>query len=156
VIGYLVSYLDRINISFAALGMESSFGLSPLAYGFAAGIFYIGYILAEVPSNIIMLKVGARIWLTRIMISWGVVAAMTAFSPNTTTLFVLRFLLGVAEAGFFPGIILYLRRSTPFDVRQGEKAECRSSRPARTVPRTTRCRPIPCCFEAHTSSVGAI
>jgi ACS family tartrate transporter-like MFS transporter len=113
VIGYLVSYLDRINISFAALGMEKSFGLSPLAYGFAAGIFYIGYILAEVPSNIIMLKVGARIWLTRIMISWGVVAAVTAFSPNTTTLFVLRFLLGVAEAGFFPGIILYLTRWFP-------------------------------------------
>src|SRR5882724_3723243 len=89
-IGYLVSYLDRINISFAALGMEKTFGMSPAAYGFAAGIFYIGYVLAEVPSNIMMLKVGARIWLTRIMVSWGLIASALALSPNTTTVIILR------------------------------------------------------------------
>ena len=112
-IGYLVSYLDRINISFAALGMEKTFGMSPAAYGFAAGIFYIGYVLAEVPSNIMMLKVGARIWLTRIMVSWGLIASALALSPNTTTVIILRFLLGVAEAGFFPGILVYLTRWYP-------------------------------------------
>jgi hypothetical protein len=90
-ISYLISYLDRINISFAALGMEKTFGMSPATYGFAAGIFYIGYVLAEVPSNILMLKVGARI----------------------TSVVILRFLLGVAEAGFFPGILVYLTRWYP-------------------------------------------
>ena len=112
-IGYLISYLDRINISFAALGMEKTFGMSPATYGFAAGIFYIGYVLAEVPSNILMLKVGARIWLSRILISWGLVAAAMALCTNTTSVIILRFLLGVAEAGFFPGILVYLTRWYP-------------------------------------------
>jgi sugar phosphate permease len=112
-IGYLISYLDRINISFAALGMEKTFGMSPATYGFAAGIFYIGYVLAEVPSNILMLKVGARIWLSRILISWGLVAAAMALCTSTTSVIILRFLLGVAEAGFFPGILVYLTRWYP-------------------------------------------
>nr|WP_218134555.1 MFS transporter [Amycolatopsis xylanica] len=113
VLGYFVSYLDRINISFAKFGLEQEFGMSATQYGFAAGIFFVGYILAEVPSNMILAKVGARVWLSRILVTWGLVAAATALAPNLTTVYVLRFLLGVAEAGFFPGILLYLTRWYP-------------------------------------------
>lgn len=112
-VGYIVSYVDRINIGFAKFGMDKAFGLSATQYGFVAGVFFVGYILAEVPSNIIMTKVGARVWLSRILVTWGVIAAATAFAPNFTTVCVLRFLLGVAEAGFFPGIIVYLTRWYP-------------------------------------------
>lgn len=107
-LGYIVSYIDRINISFAKFGMEETFGMSGAEYGFAAGIFFVGYVLAEVPSNIVMARLGARIWLSRIMVTWGVIAAAMAFAPNVETVYALRFLLGLAEAGFFPGIILYL------------------------------------------------
>ncbi|WP_257925267.1 MFS transporter [Amycolatopsis iheyensis] len=113
VLGYFVSYLDRINISFAKFGMEHEFGMSATQYGFAAGIFFVGYILAEVPSNMILAKVGARVWLARILVTWGLVAAATALAPNLTTVYALRFLLGVAEAGFFPGILLYLTQWYP-------------------------------------------
>ncbi|MFE3195565.1 MFS transporter [Nocardia sp. NPDC059240] len=113
VIGYIVSYVDRINIGFAKFGMDKAFGMSATQYGFVAGIFFVGYILAEVPSNIAMTKVGARVWLSRILVTWGIIAAATAFAPNFTTVCVLRFLLGVAEAGFFPGIIVYLTRWYP-------------------------------------------
>ncbi|WP_405165185.1 MFS transporter [Nocardia sp. NBC_01499] len=112
-IGYIVSYIDRINVSFAKFGMEETFGMSATQYGFVAGIFFVGYVLAEVPSNIIMTKVGARIWLSRILVTWGIIAALTAFAPNIEMVYVLRFLLGVAEAGFFPGIIVYLARWYP-------------------------------------------
>ncbi|MGC0423312.1 MFS transporter [Embleya sp. AB8] len=112
-VSYGVSYLDRINIGFAKFGIEDSFGMSGTQYGFAAGIFFVGYVLAEVPSNIVMVRVGARIWLSRIMVSWGIVAAGTAFVPNLESIYVLRFVLGVAEAGFFPGILLYLTRWYP-------------------------------------------
>lgn len=113
VIGYIVSYVDRINIGFAKFGMDEAFGLSATQYGFVAGIFFVGYIMAEVPSNIVMTRVGARVWLSRILVTWGIIAAATAFAPNFTTLCVLRFLLGVAEAGFFPGIIIYLTKWYP-------------------------------------------
>ncbi|MFI6166791.1 MFS transporter [Nocardia sp. NPDC051052] len=113
VIGYIVSYIDRINVSFAKFGMEETFGMSATQYGFVAGIFFVGYVLAEVPSNIIMTKVGARIWLSRILVTWGIVAALTAFATNIEMVYLLRFLLGVAEAGFFPGIIVYLARWYP-------------------------------------------
>ncbi|WP_344420825.1 MFS transporter [Amycolatopsis minnesotensis] len=112
-LGYLVSYLDRINISFAKFGLEESFGMSAAEYGFAAGIFFVGYVLAEVPSNIIMARVGARVWLTRIMVTWGIIAALTAVVPNVELLYVMRFVLGVAEAGFFPGILVYLTHWYP-------------------------------------------
>ncbi|TCO44812.1 MFS transporter [Actinocrispum wychmicini] len=113
VLGYLVSYIDRINIGFAKFGMERTFEMSGAQYGFAAGIFFLGYILAEVPSNIIMARVGARIWLCRILVTWGIIAAFTAVAPNVEVLYAMRFLLGVAEAGFFPGIILYLAHWYP-------------------------------------------
>lgn len=112
-VGYIVSYIDRINISFAKFGMEETFGMSATQYGFAAGIFFVGYVLAEVPSNIIMTKVGARIWLSRILVTWGIIATLTAFAANVEMVYVLRFLLGVAEAGFFPGILVYLTRWYP-------------------------------------------
>ncbi|WP_225727559.1 MULTISPECIES: MFS transporter [unclassified Nocardia] len=112
-VGYIVSYLDRINIGFAKFGMEKTFGMSATQYGFLAGIFFIGYVLAEVPSNVIMTKVGARLWLSRILVTWGIIATATAFAPNLPTAYALRFLLGVAEAGFFPGIIVHLTRWYP-------------------------------------------
>ncbi|MFI9509607.1 MFS transporter [Nocardia sp. NPDC052566] len=112
-VGYIVSYIDRINVGFAKFGMEKTFGMSATQYGFLAGIFFVGYVLAEVPSNIVMTKVGARVWLSRILVTWGIIATITAFAPNLETVYVLRFLLGVAEAGFFPGIIVYLTRWYP-------------------------------------------
>ncbi|GAA0507154.1 MFS transporter [Saccharopolyspora subtropica] len=106
---YFVNYLDRVNIGFAGPnGMNEELGLTATVFGFASGIFFLGYLALEVPSNLALHRFGARKWLARIMITWGVVATAMAFVPNATTLVVLRFLLGVAEAGFFPGIILYL------------------------------------------------
>lgn len=105
---YFVNYLDRTNIGFAKLTMSKDLGLSSTAYGVAAGLFFIGYLLLEVPSNLALHRFGARRWMARIMITWGVVASAMAFVPNAGSLYALRFLLGVAEAGFFPGMILYL------------------------------------------------
>ncbi|MFF4593530.1 MFS transporter [Amycolatopsis sp. NPDC001319] len=106
---YFVNYLDRVNIGFAGPnGMNEDLGLTATAFGFVSGIFFLGYLILEVPSNLALHRFGARRWLARIMITWGVLATVLAFVPNATTLVVLRFLLGVAEAGFFPGIILYL------------------------------------------------
>ncbi|TDC93751.1 MFS transporter [Saccharopolyspora aridisoli] len=106
---YFVNYLDRVNIGFAGPnGMNDELGMTATVFGFASGIFFLGYLVLEVPSNLALHRFGARKWLARIMITWGVVATVMAFVPNATTLVVLRFLLGVAEAGFFPGIILYL------------------------------------------------
>jgi ACS family tartrate transporter-like MFS transporter len=105
---YLVAFLDRVNISFAALTMNAELGLSPAVYGWGAGIFFLGYFLFEVPSNLILERVGARRWIARIMVTWGLVSAAMAFVQGPTSFYVLRFLLGVAEAGFLPGMILYL------------------------------------------------
>ncbi|MBO0811616.1 MAG: MFS transporter [Microlunatus sp.] len=105
---YFINYLDRTNIGFAKLTMAKDLGLTETAYGLASGLFFIGYLILEVPSNLILHKVGARRWIARIMVSWGIIAAITAFVPNAGTLYGLRILLGIAEAGFFPGMILYL------------------------------------------------
>lgn len=106
---YFVNYLDRVNISFAGPnGMNEELGMDATMFGFASGIFFFGYLLLEVPSNIALNKFGGRRWIARIMLSWGIISTATAFVPNAEMLVVLRFLLGVAEAGFFPGIILYL------------------------------------------------
>jgi D-galactonate transporter len=105
---YIVAYLDRVNVGFAKLQMQSDLKLSDTVYGIAAGIFFIGYFFFEVPSNLLMRKVGARFWITRIMIGWGVISAATALTNGPAVFYGLRFLLGLAEAGFFPGIILYL------------------------------------------------
>ena len=103
-----MSYLDRVNISFAKLTMNAAIGIDDATYAFGAGIFFIGYFLFEVPSNLILERVGARRWIARIMITWGFVSAATAFVSGATSFVIMRFLLGVAEAGFFPGILLYL------------------------------------------------
>jgi ACS family tartrate transporter-like MFS transporter len=105
---YLVNYLDRVNVGFAALTMNADLGLSSAAYGLGAGLFFIGYFVFEVPSNIALHKVGARLWIARIMITWGLVASATAFVQGEVSFYVVRVLLGIAEAGFFPGILLYL------------------------------------------------
>ena len=106
-LSYILAYLDRINVSFAALTMRGDLGMSAGDFGFAVGTFYWAYFLFEVPSNMIMEKVGARIWIARIMITWGIFASATAFVTGSTSFGVVRFLLGMAEAGFFPGLILY-------------------------------------------------
>jgi MFS transporter, ACS family, tartrate transporter len=105
---YFVAYIDRVNMGFAALTMNQDLGFSPVVFGLGAGIFFWGYFLFEVPSNIILDKVGARLWIARVMITWGIVSAAMAFVWDPASFYVLRFLLGAAEAGFFPGIILYL------------------------------------------------
>jgi ACS family tartrate transporter-like MFS transporter len=104
---YLICYLDRANIGFAALTMNKDLGLSSYIYGLGAGAFFWGYFLLEVPSNLILERVGARKWIARIMISWGIVSGAFAFVEGPVSFFTLRFLLGLAEAGFFPGMILY-------------------------------------------------
>ena len=105
---YFVAFIDRVNIGFAALTMNKDLGFSSTVFGFGAGVFFFGYFLFEIPSNIILDKVGARLWIARVMISWGVLSGAFAFITGETSFYVLRFLLGAAEAGFFPGIILYL------------------------------------------------
>lgn len=106
---YFINYLDRTNIGFAAPhGMNDALGFTASTFGLASGLFFVGYLLLEVPSNLALHKFGARRWIARIMVSWGIVASIMAFAPNAGTMYLLRFLLGVAEAGFFPGIILYL------------------------------------------------
>ncbi len=105
---YVIAYLDRVNVGFAKLQMSQDLGFSETVFGLGAGLFFIGYFLFEVPSNILMHKVGARIWIARIMITWGLLSAVFMFVQNATQFYILRFLLGLAEAGFYPGIILYL------------------------------------------------
>ena len=105
---YVVAWLDRVNVGFAALQMNEDLDFSPAVYGLGAGLFFIGYALFEVPSNLVLARVGARRWIARIMVSWGVLSASMMFVHDVATFYVLRFLLGVAEAGFFPGIIYYL------------------------------------------------
>jgi D-galactonate transporter len=105
---YVCAYLDRINVSFAKLQMAQDLSLSDASYGFGAGIFFVGYLLFEVPSNLILLKVGARRWIARIMVTWGIISAAMMFVSGPISFYVLRFLLGVAEAGFIPAILLYL------------------------------------------------
>jgi ACS family tartrate transporter-like MFS transporter len=104
---YFVAYVDRSNVAFAALSMNRDLGFSATVYGWGAGMFFLGYFLFEVPSNIILHRVGARVWIARIMVTWGLVSASMVFVSGATSFYVIRFLLGVAEAGFFPGVLLY-------------------------------------------------
>ncbi|KEA03378.1 MFS transporter [Rhizobium rhizogenes] len=130
---YLIAFLDRVNIGFAALEMNKDLGFSSTVFGFGAGIFFLGYFLFEVPSNLILNKVGARIWITRVMITWGIVSGLMAFVQGATSFYVLRFLLGVAEAGFFPGIILYLSFWFPARRRAAVTALFMAAAPLSTV-----------------------
>jgi MFS transporter, ACS family, tartrate transporter len=130
---YFVAFIDRVNIGFASLTMNRDLGLSPTVYGFGAGIFFWGYFLFEVPSNIILHKIGARIWIARVMITWGLVSAAMVFVQGSTSFYVLRFLLGAAEAGFFPGIILYLSYWFPARQRAAVTALFMAAAPLSTV-----------------------
>lgn len=105
---YIVAWLDRVNVGFAALQMNRDLGFSAAVYGFGAGVFFLGYALFEIPSNLVLARVGARRWIARIMITWGLISVAMMFVRGPTSFYVLRFLLGVAEAGFLPGIIYYL------------------------------------------------
>jgi D-galactonate transporter len=114
---YVAAYLDRVNVGFAKLQMLSDLRFSETVYGLGAGIFFIGYFLFEIPSNIILHRVGARLWIARVMLTWAVISAAMLFVTSPTGFYVLRFLLGVAEAGFFPGVILYLTYWYPSERR---------------------------------------
>lgn len=130
---YFVSFLDRVNVGFAALTMNKDLGLSPTMFGLGGGIFFLGYFLFEVPSNLILNKVGARIWIARVMVTWGLVSAASAFVVGPNSFYVLRFLLGVAEAGFFPGIILYLSQWFPARQRAVAAAAFMAAAPLSTA-----------------------
>jgi MFS transporter, ACS family, tartrate transporter len=117
VLCYFVSYLDRVNVGFAALQMNGDLGFTAGIYGWGAGIFFFGYFLFEVPSNLVLERVGARRWIARIMITWGVIAGAMALVQGSWSFYLLRFLLGAAEAGFFPGVILYLTYWFPAEHR---------------------------------------
>lgn len=105
---YVVAFLDRVNVGFAKLQMAADIGLSDLAFGFGAGVFFIGYCLCEIPSNMLLQKLGARFWIARIMVVWGLLSISMMFIQTPTAFYVLRFLLGMAEAGFYPGVVLYM------------------------------------------------
>ncbi|AHF97492.1 MAG: MFS transporter [Desulfurella sp.] len=105
---YVINFLDRVNLGFAALKMNKDLGLGAEQFGFAAGIFFIGYLIFQVPSNLMLHKIGARVWISLILVIWGFVATLTGFANSPVHLYIARFLLGLAEAGFFPGVILFL------------------------------------------------
>ena len=130
---YFIAYLDRVNIGFASLTMNQDIQLSNAAYGLGAGLFFIGYFLFEVPSNLILHRIGARFWIARIMFTWGVISALMAVVQGPISFYVLRFLLGAAEAGFFPGIILYLSYWFPARNRAGITAMFMAAVPISTA-----------------------
>jgi MFS transporter, ACS family, tartrate transporter len=117
IVSYIFNYLDRNNVGFAGLTMNQAIGLTATQFGFGAGVFFVGYCLFEIPSNVVLYRVGARIWLSRIMISWGVMSAATSFAVGPNSFYVLRLLLGIAEAGFFPGVAFYLGTWFPAQYR---------------------------------------
>jgi MFS transporter, ACS family, tartrate transporter len=116
-LAYCIAYIDRTNVGFAALTMNKDLGLSAYVFGWGAGIFFFGYFLFEVPSNLILERVGARVWIARIMITWGIISGLTAFATGPASFLAIRFLLGAAEAGFFPGMILYFTYWYPAEYR---------------------------------------
>jgi ACS family tartrate transporter-like MFS transporter len=130
---YFIAYLDRVNVGFAALTMKRDLAMSDAAFGAGAGIFFIAYFLFEVPSNFALKRFGARMWIARIMVTWGIISMAMAFVGGTTSFYVLRFLLGVAEAGFFPGMILYLTFWFPNRVRAGILGVFIIANPASTI-----------------------
>jgi D-galactonate transporter len=130
VIGYIVAYIDRVNVSFAKLQMLGDLKFSESVYGVGAGIFFLGYFAFEVPSNIMLQKVGARVWICRVIVTWGVISALTALVRTPMQFYIARLLLGVAEAGFFPGMILYLTYWFPAHRRAAMVALLMAGNPA--------------------------
>ena len=113
IICYFVAFLDRVNLGFAALEMNKDLGFSSTVYGLGAGMFFISYFALETPSNLILVRMGARLWIARIMLTWGILSGAMAFVNGETSFYIVRFLLGAAEAGFFPGILFYLTLYLP-------------------------------------------
>ena len=153
---YVIAYLDRVNVTFAQDKLEQDLGFSGAVYGLGAGIFFIGYFLLEVPSNLALERFGARRWIARIMISWGVISACTMFVSGPASFYAVRFLLGMAEAGFFPGMILYL--SYWFPARERARAvglfmSARTTCASRRAPQSSTCaratRSSPACCTAR-------
>ena len=105
---YILAYVDRVNVGFAKLQMSADIGLSDAVFGLGAGIFFIGYAACEIPSNLLLQRFGARIWISRILVVWGIISVCFMFVTTPAQFLTLRFLLGIAEAGFYPGIVLYL------------------------------------------------
>ena len=116
-IAYIVNFIDRTNVAFAALTMNQDVGLTASQFGYGAGILFLGYCIFEVPSNVALYKVGARFWLSRIMVTWGIISVAMIFTTGPKSFYLLRFLLGVAEAGFFPGAAFYLSQWFPPEYR---------------------------------------
>ena len=129
---YLVAYIDRSNISFAKLQMLDSLGLSEVAYGLGASLFFVGYLLFEVPSNVLLHRYGAPRWMARIMLTWGIVTVLLAFTRNAPMFYALRFLLGASEAGLYPGVIYYLTLWFPRGTARG----CSATSPSAAVSAT--------------------
>src|SRR5260370_11053019 len=139
---YFVAFLDRINVGFAALTMNRDVGLTSQMFGLGSGIFFLGYFAFEVPSTIILHKVGARFWIGRVMITWGLVSVAMAFTRGPLSFYVLRFLLGLAEAGFFPGIILYLSYWFPANHRSAVTAMFMAAAPVAGLIGSPGSRPL--------------
>src|ERR1700761_2698275 len=137
---FLVAYIDRANIGFAKLQMLSSLKMSEASYGFASSLFFIGYLVCEVPSNLLMHRFGARRWISRIMFTWGVATLLLAWTPSALAFQILRFLLGAAEAGLYPGIVLYLGMRFPGRQRTGIKVRSAASAQRDRPPSTDRHR----------------
>src|SRR5262245_35752982 len=117
---YVISFIDRVNIGFAALTMNKDLGITSEQFGLVAGVFFFGYVLSGVPSNLMLHKLGARVWIALILVVWGVLALLTGLVHSVQELYVLRFLLGVAEGGYFPGVALYLT----YWFKQRQQAQC--------------------------------
>jgi ACS family tartrate transporter-like MFS transporter len=130
---YVVNFLDRVNVGFAALTMNKDLGFSPAIYGFGAGVFFVGYFLFQVPANLILQRVGARRWIFCIMAVWSVISVANAAMSGPTSFYALRFLLGVAEAGFFPGMIFYLTLWFPRSYRAGFTAAFMTAVPLASI-----------------------
>lgn len=130
---YIIAYLDRVNVGYASLEMTKDLGFTPEVYGFGAGVFFVGYFLLEIPGTILVERWSARRWIARIMVTWGVVAALTGFAQTATQFYWIRFLLGVAEAGFFPGVIVYLGHWFRYEDRAGALAMFVAAQPISNI-----------------------
>ena len=150
---YVIAYLDRVNVTFAQDRLEEDLGFSGAVYGFGAGIFFIGYFLLEVPRNLALHRFGARSWMARIMITWGLISACTMFVQGPLSFYAVRFLLGIAEAGFFPGMILYLVVLVP-GARAGAGGRRVHDRRSRSPTRSARRSPAGSC-PSSTASPGS-
>ncbi len=152
---YIFNYLDRINIGFAALSMNKDLALTATTFGLANSIFYVGYVACEVPSNLLMVRYGARIWIARILISWGLASAATMLVAGPNSLYLIRFLVGVLEAGFVPGVLLYLTYWIPNSHRAPRQRLPDDGAAGRDGAGRRRVRPDPRSSQRHAGTCRA-